>query len=211
MTPGPTRVPERVLARRRAADDPPSHAGVLARARVGDRAAAPLFGTQRPTCCRSHDRPRRARGDDLQSLLAGDEIVACCNGKFGEMWAGVRRVVRAGRPSRVRRTGARASIPTEVDAALARASANARGDGRVQRYVDRRANDVAAVARVTRSRGVARHGGRHSLTRRHAIRVRRVGRRRRRHGIAEVSDGEPRPRVRRGERARLDGVRVARA
>ena len=71
MTPGPTRVPERGAARRRAADAPPPQPGVLARARrAASSCLRPLFGTRERRAARARHRPRRDGGDALQSVLA---------------------------------------------------------------------------------------------------------------------------------------------
>jgi len=87
MTPGPTRVPERV---RRAG----------ARAMLHHRTSQfsnelsellelirPIFGT-RQLILPVHTTGRGALEASLCNLLSpGDAIIACCNGAFGEMWA----------------------------------------------------------------------------------------------------------------------------
>jgi aspartate aminotransferase-like enzyme len=88
MTPGPTRVPQRVLA---AGARPMIHH----RSPEFSRELAtivellpPVFGTTRPPLP-VHTTGRGALEATICNLFsAGDEIVACCNGKFGEMWAG---------------------------------------------------------------------------------------------------------------------------
>ena len=86
MTPGPTRVPERVL---RAGARPMLHhrtpefsrelAGLL-------ELIAPVFGTREPVLP-VHATGRGAMEATLCNLLsAGDSVVVCCNGRFGEMW-----------------------------------------------------------------------------------------------------------------------------
>ena len=86
MTPGPTRVPDRVLA-----------AG--ARPMIHHRAAEfsaelaemmellkPVFGTSGPVLP-VHTTGRGAMEAAICNLFSsGEEIAVCCNGKFGEMW-----------------------------------------------------------------------------------------------------------------------------
>jgi len=89
MTPGPTRVPERV---RRAAARPMIHHRTPEFSR--ELAAAmellgPVFGTSAKVLP-VHTTGRGALEAAICNLLSpGDEIAACCNGKFGEMWAGL--------------------------------------------------------------------------------------------------------------------------
>ena len=88
MTPGPTRVPASVLA---AGAQPMLHhrtsafsallAGML-------RLLGPLFGTAGDVLP-VHSTGRGAMVAAIANLFSpGDEIVCCCNGKFGRMWAG---------------------------------------------------------------------------------------------------------------------------
>ena len=91
MTPGPTRVPDRVL-----------HAG--ARPMIHHRSAEfsrelaemiellePVFGTKQPVLP-VHTTGRGAMEAAIANLFApGDVIGVACNGKFGEMWAGFAR------------------------------------------------------------------------------------------------------------------------
>jgi aspartate aminotransferase-like enzyme len=88
MTPGPTRIPERVL---RAAGRPMIHHRTPEFSRELATAVellAPVFGTRaRPLPI--HTTGRGALEATICNLFSpGDEIAACCNGKFGEMWAG---------------------------------------------------------------------------------------------------------------------------
>jgi len=89
MTPGPTRVPDRVRA---AGATPMIHhrtdefsvilASAIARLR-------PLFGTA-GDILPVHATGRGALEAAVTNLLSpGDEVVAVCNGLFGEMWAGI--------------------------------------------------------------------------------------------------------------------------
>ena len=88
MTPGPTRVPQRVLdagARPMIHHRSPEFARELA---TIVELLPPVFGTTRPPLP-VHTTGRGALEATICNLFsAGDEIVSCCNGKFGEMWAG---------------------------------------------------------------------------------------------------------------------------
>ena len=88
MTPGPTRVPERVLragARPMLHHRSPEFSSELAALL---ELIAPVFGTRSPVLP-VHTTGRGALEATLCNLFsAGDEIAVCCNGKFGEMWAG---------------------------------------------------------------------------------------------------------------------------
>jgi aspartate aminotransferase-like enzyme len=88
MTPGPTRVPERVLragARPMIHHRTPEFSRELATA---IELLAPLFGT-RSAPLPVHTTGRGALEAVLCNLFSpGDEIAMCGNGKFGEMWAG---------------------------------------------------------------------------------------------------------------------------
>ena len=150
----------------------------------------------------THHGPRRDGGRDLQSASPGDEIVACCNGNSA----------RCGRTS-PRRTDSSCIAPrrtgAEVEPARSSGCCGAT-DIRASRWptaTPRPAsrNDVAGVARVARARERARDGRRRLVHRRDAVRVRRMGRRRRGRRVAEVPDVVAWPRVRRGERTRVGG------
>ena len=87
MTPGPTRVPERVLragARPMIHHRTPEFSRELAEM---NELMRPFFGTREPAL------PVHATGrGGLEAVIcnlftSGDTVVACCNGKFGEMWA----------------------------------------------------------------------------------------------------------------------------
>lgn len=87
MTPGPTRVPERVLragARPMIHHRTPEFSRELAEM---NELLLPFFGT------REHVLPVHTTGrGGLEAVIcnlftSGDTVVACCNGKFGEMWA----------------------------------------------------------------------------------------------------------------------------
>ena len=88
MTPGPTRVPDRVL---RAGGRPMIHHRSAEFSRELDemlRLLGPVFGTAQRVLP-VHTTGRGAMEAALCNLFsAGDQIAVCCNGKFGEMWAG---------------------------------------------------------------------------------------------------------------------------
>jgi aspartate aminotransferase-like enzyme len=88
MTPGPTRVPERVL---RAGARPMIHHRTRefsAELATVVELLMPVFGTNAPVLP-VHTTGRGALEAALCNFFsAGDEIAVCCNGKFGEMWAG---------------------------------------------------------------------------------------------------------------------------
>ena len=88
MTPGPTRVPDRVL---RAGSRPMIHHRTREfSAELASMIALlkPVFGTQSPVLP-VHTTGRGALEAAICNFFsAGDEVIVCCNGKFGEMWAG---------------------------------------------------------------------------------------------------------------------------
>lgn len=152
MTPGPTRVPERVL---RAAGRPMIHHRTpeFSRELAGAiELLAPVFGTtHKPMPV--HTTGRGALEATICNLFSpGDAIASCCNGKFGEMWASLAESygVRVHRFSTSWHHNASAQ---ELDALLAanpgiRAVTIAYGDTSTGV-----ANDVEAVARVATARG----------------------------------------------------------
>ncbi len=89
MTPGPTRVPERVL---RAGARPMIHHHTPEfSAELGTMLGLlrPIFGTALPVLP-VHTTGRGAMEAAICNFFsANDEILVCCNGKFGEMWAGL--------------------------------------------------------------------------------------------------------------------------
>jgi aspartate aminotransferase-like enzyme len=88
MTPGPTRVPDRVL---RAGARPMIHHRTRefsAELATVIELLKPVFGTT-SAVLPVHTTGRGALEAAICNLLStGDEIAVCCNGKFGEMWAG---------------------------------------------------------------------------------------------------------------------------
>jgi aspartate aminotransferase-like enzyme len=89
MTPGPTRVPERVL---RAGARPMIHHRTRefsAELATVVELLIPVFGASAPVLP-VHTTGRGALEAAICNFFsAGDEIAVCCNGKFGEMWAGL--------------------------------------------------------------------------------------------------------------------------
>ena len=153
MTPGPTRVPERVL---RAGARPMIHH----RTKEFSRKLAsmlellqPVFGTAQPVLP-VHTTGRGAMEAAVCNLFSpGDEIAVCCNGRFGEMW--VKFAESYGLAvHRVATDWERDVDPSEVEDVLVqhplvKAVAMAYGDTSTGV-----ANDVGGVARAAR-----RHGG----------------------------------------------------
>ena len=153
MTPGPTRVPERVL---QAGARPMLHhrtpefsrelAGLL-------ELIGPVFGTRQPVLP-VHATGRGAMEATLCNLLSpGDGVVICCNGRFGEMWVKLARSYGL-IPIRVATDWNTDVDLQEVEAALdehreVRAIAMAHSDTSTGV-----ANDVAALAALARRRGV---------------------------------------------------------
>lgn len=152
MTPGPTRLPARVLA---AGARPMIHHRTTA---FSDELAemvrlmAPLVGTDR----RVLPLPSTGRGGMEAAICnffsPGDEIVVCANGRFGMLWGKIAEtfglVVH-----RVASDWTRDVDAAEVDDALSR---HPRTRGVALTYSDTStgvANDVAAVARVAAARG----------------------------------------------------------
>ena len=87
MTPGPTRIPERVLVatHRVLHHRTPEFSDALAELL---RLLRPLFGTRTADVLPIHATGRAAMEGAIVNLFApGDTVVACTNGKFGEMWA----------------------------------------------------------------------------------------------------------------------------
>lgn len=88
MTPGPTRIPRRVLeaGMRVLHHRTPEFSAALAE--LTER-ARPAFGTEAADVLPIHATGRAAMEGAICNLFCpGDVVVACCNGKFGEMWAG---------------------------------------------------------------------------------------------------------------------------
>ena len=154
MTPGPTRVPQRSL-------DAGAYPMIHHRTPAFSRALVsvvdglrPIFGTQAADVLPIHTTGRGGMEAAVTNLLsAGDEMIACCNGKFGEMWAGIAEsygvVVH-----RVCTDWERSVDAAEVERAL---DAHPRAKALTIAYGDTSTgvrNDVAAVLRLTRERDV---------------------------------------------------------
>jgi aspartate aminotransferase-like enzyme len=153
MTPGPTRVPERVL---RAGARPMIHhrtAEYSAELATILELLPPLFGT-RETVLPVHATGRGAMEATLCNLLApGDAIGVCANGRFGELWGRLCDSLGL-RVHRIATNWDADVDPAEVDRLISehpdiRAIAMAYSDTSTGV-----ANDVAGVARVTRARNV---------------------------------------------------------
>jgi aspartate aminotransferase-like enzyme len=152
MTPGPTRVPERVLLagshviHHRTPEFSAALSELVERAR-------PLFGASTADILPVHGTGRAAmEGAIVNFFLPGDTVVSCVNGSFGEMWAGFAEryglnVVRVG-------TDWERSIePDEVVAAL-KANSGVRAVTIVHSDTSSGVlNPVAEVARVAREYG----------------------------------------------------------
>lgn len=88
MTPGPTRIPERILmaGHRVLHHRTPEFSSALAELLDGAR---PLFGTAAADVLPIHGTGRAAmEGAVVNFFLPGDTVLATCNGRFGEMWGG---------------------------------------------------------------------------------------------------------------------------
>lgn len=153
MTPGPTRVPERVL---RAGGRPMIHHRTPEFSRELAEMIElmkPFFGTRR-AALPIHTTGRGGLEAAICNLFSpGDAIAVCCNGKFGEMWASIAESY-ALRVTRICADWQHSVDPAEVTAALEadesiRAVALPFGDTSTGV-----ANDVAAVARICAARGV---------------------------------------------------------
>ena len=150
MTPGPTQVPQRVLdagARPMIHHRSPEFSRELAELLELLR---PVFGTRTPVLP-MHTTGRGALEAAICNLFSpGDEIAVCCNGKFGEMWAGFAESYGV-HVHRISTDWARSVSAAEVDAFL---SEHAGVCAVALTYVDTStavANDVPAIARVASS------------------------------------------------------------
>lgn len=150
MTPGPTRVPQRVL-------DAGARPMIHHRSPEFSRELAELLALLGPVfgCARSalpvHTTGRGALEATICNLFSpGDEIAVCCNGKFGEMWAGFAESYGV-RVHRLATDWTCDVSPVEVDAFLAE---HPQVGAVALTYVDTStgvANDVPTVARVAAS------------------------------------------------------------
>jgi aspartate aminotransferase-like enzyme len=152
MTPGPTRIPERVLlaGHRVLHHRTPEFSALLAELLEGVR---PVFGTASADILPVHGTGRAAmEGAVVNFFRPGDTVVAVCNGRFGEMWAGFAE--RYGvQVVPVARDWERSVQPDEVAAALdahpaARAVLVVHSDTSTGVL-----NPVAEIAAVARARG----------------------------------------------------------
>jgi serine---pyruvate transaminase len=147
MTPGPTRVPDRVL--RRSARPIIHHRTPEFSAELAEmlQLLGPLFGTAGHVLP-VHTTGRGAMEGGICNLFSpGDQIAMCSNGKFGEMWAKIAEsyglVVH-----RIAKDWTRAVAPFEVEQILGR---NPDIRGVAVAYCDTStgvANDIEAVCRA---------------------------------------------------------------
>jgi aspartate aminotransferase-like enzyme len=151
MTPGPTRVPARVLragARAMIHHRTPEFSAELA---AVIELLGPVFGARAPVLP-VHTTGRGALEAAICNLCsAGDEIAVCCNGKFGEMWAALAESYGV-TVHRICTDWSRAVLAAEVARALdehpaVRAVALTYADTSTGVR-----NDVAAVCRAVQSR-----------------------------------------------------------
>lgn len=152
MTPGPTRVPDRVLA---AGAAPMIHhrteefSAILTSMIAGLR---PLFGTK-SDILPVHATGRGSLEAAVTNLLSpGDDVIACCNGLFGEMWAGIAEKFGVVVTRVCRGWDAPADI-AQIEAALA---AHPRTRAVILAHSDTSTgalNDVAAIARAAAPSG----------------------------------------------------------
>lgn len=152
LTPGPTRIPERILLAGHQVlhHRTPEFSSALAELLLDVR---PLLGTHSADVLPIHATGRAAmEGAVLNFFASGDTVVAACNGKFGEMWAGFAE--RHGlNVVRVATDWERSIDPGEVEAAL-RAHPQARGVLLAHSDTSTAVlNPVAEVAQVARSHG----------------------------------------------------------
>jgi len=152
MTPGPTRVPERVLqagARPMIHHRSPEFSRELATA---IELLGPLFGT-RGAPMPVHTTGRGALEATICNLFSpGDEIAVCCNGKFGDMWAGFAETYGLV----VHRFSTAWEHDADADELECLLAEHSQVRAVALAYVDTStgvANDVAAIARVARAHG----------------------------------------------------------
>jgi aspartate aminotransferase-like enzyme len=150
MTPGPTRVPDRVLragARQMIHHRTPEFSAELA---TVVELLGPVFGARAPVLP-VHTTGRGALEAAVCNFFSpGDEIAVCCNGKFGEMWAALAEsygvTVR-----RISNDWTRQVEPAEIARTL---DAHPKTRAVALTYSDTSTgvqNDVAAVCRAVRS------------------------------------------------------------
>ena len=148
MTPGPTRVPERVL---RAGARPMIHHRTreFSRELAACSSCSSRCSARRAAAARAHHRPRRARGGDLQSVLGRRRDRRLLQRQVRRDVGRVRRVVRARRASHLRPTGSTA-VDTPTCSSRARAHPRVRAVALAyRRHVDR---SVRTTSRRSRAR-----------------------------------------------------------
>ncbi len=189
MTPGPTRIPERVLlaSHRVLHHRTPEFSDVLDETFDLIR---PFFGAASADVLPVHATGRAAMEGAITNFFApGDAVVACCNGSFGEMWAefaesyglDVRRVCEDWEHS---------VDPAVVEAALA--GGGVRGCpvhafGHQHRCIEPHRSDRCGRSKPR----IADPGRWHQFRWGRALLLRCMGSRLRGHIIPEMFDGEP--------------------
>jgi len=152
MTPGPTRIPDRVLqaGTRVVHHRTPEFSAALAEM---VELARPLFGASAADILPVHGTGRAAmEGAIVNFFLPGDSVICCTNGTFGEMWSGFAEkyglnVVRVG-------TDWNRNIDPDEVADAMKAHPGIRGVTVVQSDTSSGVlNPVAEVARVARENG----------------------------------------------------------
>ena len=152
MTPGPTRIPERVLWAGHRVLHHRTAAFSTALAECLERMRG-VFGAATADVLPVHGTGRAAlEGAVLNFFRPGDTVVACCNGRFGGMWARFADI-HGLRVVRVSRDWERSVDPLEVADALD-AEPSARAVTLVHSDTSTGVlNPVAEVAAVARARG----------------------------------------------------------
>ena len=152
MTPGPTKIPERVL---RAGSRVLHHRTPEFSNALSETIALlePLLGTTTADVLPVHATGRAAmEGAVLNFFNAGETLISCCNGKFGEMWARLAQV-HGLKVVRISTDWDRNVHPEDVSAAF-RANPEARAVTVVHSDTSTGVlNDVASVAAVARAHG----------------------------------------------------------
>lgn len=151
MTPGPTRIPERVLRASHTVihHRTPEFSDVLEETL---RLIRPFFGAAAADVLPVHATGRAAMEGAITNFFSpGDAVVACCNGSFGEMWARLAESYGLD-VRRVAEDWERSVDPNEVEAALSGGAV--RGILCVHSDTSTAVlNPIADVARIARANG----------------------------------------------------------
>ena len=153
-----------------------------------------VLGTSNDVLIAGRFGHRRDGSIGFEPLLAGDKVIVCSAGKFGERWAEIAKAYGLDANVITVRYG-QAVQPAQ------RAGGARRGPGRQRRLraslrdFDRRAHDVRTIAEIDPQDRRDLRGRRHHRPGHHAARHRRLGPRRRGRRIAEVLHDPARTRV----------------